>query len=156
MKKFIKFVLFLALVAGGGYYFYDKNFNVPQVDQFITSKAVRGELIKSIESNGEIYATELIDVGAQVSGQIKKLYVKLGDVVKAGDMIAEIDGSTQQNNVDTKKAQLGIYEAKLNSARVALEIARNKFDREKELYAKNATSKEDFENAKKAFENFGR
>ncbi len=148
MKKFIKFVLFLALVAGGGYYFYDKNFNVPQVDQFITSKAVRGELIKSIESNGEIYATELIDVGAQVSGQIKKLYVKLGDVVKAGDMIAEIDGSTQQNNVDTKKAQLGIYEAKLNSARVALEIARNKFDREKELYAKNATSKEDFENAK--------
>ncbi len=148
MKKFIKFILFLALVAGGGYYFYDKNFNVPQVDQFITSKAVRGELIKSIESNGEIYATELIDVGAQVSGQIKKLYVKLGDVVKAGDMIAEIDGSTQQNNVDTKKAQLGIYEAKLNSARVALEIARNKFDREKELYAKNATSKEDFENAK--------
>ena len=46
MKKFIKFVLFLALVAGGGYYFYDKNFNVPQVDQFITSKVVRGELIK--------------------------------------------------------------------------------------------------------------
>ena len=148
MKKFIKFIAVFAVLAGAGYYFYDKNFNVPQVDQFITSKAVRGELVKSIESNGEIYATELIDVGAQVGGQIKKLYVKLGDVVKAGDMIAEIDSATQQNNVDTKKAQLGIYEAKLNSAKVALEISKTKFKREQELFAKNATSKEEFENAK--------
>lgn len=148
MKKLIKFIAVLAVLAGIGYYFYDKNFNVPQVDQFITSKAVRGELVKSIESNGEIYATELIDVGAQVGGQIKKLYVKLGDVVKAGDMIAEIDSATQQNNVDTKKAQLGIYEAKLNSAKVALEISKTKFKREQELFAKNATSKEEFENAK--------
>ena len=148
MKKLIKFIAVFAVLAGAGYYFYDKNFNVPQVDQFITSKAVRGELVKSIESNGEIYATELIDVGAQVGGQIKKLYVKLGDVVKAGDMIAEIDSATQQNNVDTKKAQLGIYEAKLNSAKVALEISKTKFKREQELFAKNATSKEEFENAK--------
>ena len=148
MKKLIKFIAVFAVLAGVGYYFYDKNFNVPQVDQFITSKAVRGELVKSIESNGEIYATELIDVGAQVGGQIKKLYVKLGDVVKAGDMIAEIDSATQQNNVDTKKAQLGIYEAKLNSAKVALEISKTKFKREQELFAKNATSKEEFENAK--------
>ncbi|WP_454951610.1 efflux RND transporter periplasmic adaptor subunit [Campylobacter showae] len=148
MKKFIKFIAVFAVLAGAGYYFYNKNFNVPQVDQFITSKAVRGELVKSIESNGEIYATELIDVGAQVGGQIKKLYVKLGDVVKAGDMIAEIDSATQQNNVDTKKAQLGIYEAKLNSAKVALENSKTKFKREQELFAKNATSKEEFENAK--------
>ena len=147
MKKFIKFIVIAAILAGVGYYFYDKN-NVPQGDQFITSKAVRGELVKSIESNGEIYATELIDVGAQVGGQIKKLYVKLGDVVKAGDMMAEIDSATQQNNVDTKKAQLGIYEAKLNSAKVALEISKTKFKREQELFAKNATSKEEFENAK--------
>lgn len=148
MKKLIKFIAVFAVLAGAGYYFYNKNFNVPQVDQFITSKAVRGELVKSIESNGEIYATELIDVGAQVGGQIKKLYVKLGDVVKAGDMIAEIDSATQQNNVDTKKAQLGIYEAKLNSAKVALENSKTKFKREQELFAKNATSKEEFENAK--------
>lgn len=148
MKKLIKFIAVFAVLAGVGYYFYDKNFNIPQVDQFIISKAVRGELLKSIESNGEIYATELIDVGAQVGGQIKKLYVKLGDVVKAGDMIAEIDSATQQNNVDTKKAQLGIYEAKLNSAKVALEISKTKFKREQELFAKNATSKEEFENAK--------
>lgn len=148
MKNFIKFVIIVAIIAACGYFVYEKYFKEEKKDEFITSVAVRGDLAKSIDSNGEIYANELIDVGAQVSGQIKKLYVKLGDKVKAGDMIAEIDSATQQNNVDTKKAQLGIYEAKLNSAKVALEIAESKFKREKELFSKNATSKEEFENAK--------
>ncbi|QKF92061.1 efflux RND transporter periplasmic adaptor subunit [Campylobacter sp. CCUG 57310] len=148
MKNFIKFVVITAIIAACGYFVYEKYFKEEKKDEFITSVAVRGDLAKSIDSNGEIYANELIDVGAQVSGQIKKLYVKLGDRVKAGDMIAEIDSATQQNNVDTKKAQLGIYEAKLNSAKVALEIAESKFKREKELFSKNATSKEEFENAK--------
>ncbi|MFL1707330.1 efflux RND transporter periplasmic adaptor subunit [Campylobacter sp. MOP7] len=148
MKNFIKFVIIAAIIAACGYFVYEKYFKEEKKDEFITSVAVRGDLTKSIDSNGEIYANELIDVGAQVSGQIKKLYVKLGDRVKAGDMIAEIDSATQQNNVDTKKAQLGIYEAKLNSAKVALEITESKFKREKELFSKNATSKEEFENAK--------
>ena len=68
MKKLIKFIAVFAVLAGVGYYFYDKNFNVPQVDQFITSKAVRGELVKSIESNGEIYATELIKYNIRFCG----------------------------------------------------------------------------------------
>ncbi|MGB2553638.1 efflux RND transporter periplasmic adaptor subunit [Campylobacter sp. MOP51] len=148
MKNFIKLVVIAVIIAACGYFVYEKYFKEEKKDEFITSVAVRGDLAKSIDSNGEIYANELIDVGAQVSGQIKKLYVKLGDKVKAGDMIAEIDSATQQNNVDTKKAQLGIYEAKLNSAKVALEIAESKFKREKELFSKNATSKEEFENAK--------
>lgn len=148
MKKIIKFIIFLAILSACFYFAYEKYFKEEKKDEFITSVAVRGDLSKSIDSNGEIYANELIDVGAQVSGQIKKLYVKLGDKVKAGDMIAEIDSATQQNNVDTKRAQLGIYEAKLNSAKVALEIAESKFNREKELFGKNATSKEEFESAK--------
>lgn len=147
MKK-IKFLILIAIIAVCAYFGYKWYFDEEKPEEFITSKAVRGELVKSIDSNGEIYANELIDVGAQVSGQIKKLYVKLGDSVKAGDLIAEIDSATQQNNVDTKRAQLGIYEAKLNSANVALQIAQSKFDREKQLLAKNATSKEEFEAAK--------
>ncbi|MDO5045841.1 efflux RND transporter periplasmic adaptor subunit [Campylobacter sp.] len=148
MKSFIKFAATIAVLLACGYFIYEKYFKEERKDEFITSVAVRGNLNKNIDSNGEIYANELIDVGAQVSGQIKKLYVKLGDKVKAGDMIAEIDSATQQNNVDTKRAQLGIYEAKLNSAKVALEIAESKFNREKGLFGKNATSKEEFENAK--------
>jgi len=147
MKKFIKFIVIVAILAGAGYYFYDKN-NVPQGDQFITSKAVRGELVKSIESNGEIYATELIDVGAQVGGQIKKLYVKVGDIVKKGDMIAQIDSVTQENEIAQQKAQLLIHEANLASAKIAAENAKTQYNRELQLYKRNAASKEAVENAK--------
>ena len=148
MRKNIKFIVIIAIVFGVGYYIYSNFYNKKPKNEYITSKAVKKELTKSIDSNGEIYATELIDVGAQVSGQIKRLYVRLGDMVKKGDMIAEIDSATQQNNVDTKRAQLTTYEAKLNSAKVALEISKSKFNRSKELYEKKATSKDEYENAK--------
>lgn len=146
MKKTIKFALIFALLAGiyYGYGIYDKK---PK-EEYIISKAIKKDLVKTIDSNGEIHATELIDVGAQVSGQIKKLYVKLGDLVKQGDIIAQIDSATQQNSVNTKLAQLQTYEAKSQSAKIALEISKNKFKRASELFKKNAISKEVYEDAK--------
>ncbi|MBR8463938.1 efflux RND transporter periplasmic adaptor subunit [Campylobacter sp. faydin G-24] len=148
MKKFIKFICFLAVLAVAGYFVYDSYFKPVEHIEFITKKAQKGDFSKKIIANGEIFATELIDVGAQVSGQIKKLYVKLGDSVKQGDLIAEIDSSTQQNTVNNKQAQLEIYEAQLESAKVVLDIAKTKFEREKALLTKNATSKADYEDAK--------
>ena len=151
MKK-TKILIFLLIIGVGGYFVYDKFFNIKDEKvEFITKKAKKGSFSKKVDATGEIFATELIDVGAQVSGQIKKLYVKLGDQVKKGDMIASIDSSTQQNSIDNKEAQLAIYKAQLESAKVALNIAKTQFDREKALFAKNATSKQEFESAKNTF-----
>lgn len=151
MKK-TKILIFLFILGVGGYFVYDKFFNIKDEKvEFITKKAKKGSFSKKVDATGEIFATELIDVGAQVSGQIKKLYVKLGDQVKKGDMIASIDSSTQQNSIDNKEAQLAIYKAQLESAKVALNIAKTQFDRENALFAKNATSKQEFESAKNTF-----
>ena len=151
MKK-TKILIILLILGVGGYFVYDKFFNIKDEKvEFITKKAKKGSFSKKVDATGEIFATELIDVGAQVSGQIKKLYVKLGDQVKKGDMIASIDSSTQQNSIDNKEAQLAIYKAQLESAKVALNIAKTQFDREKALFAKNATSKQEFESAKNTF-----
>ena len=151
MKK-TKILIFLLILGVGGYFVYDKFFNIKDEKvEFITKKAKKGSFSKKVDATGEIFATELIDVGAQVSGQIKKLYVKLGDQVKKGDMIASIDSSTQQNSIDNKEAQLAIYKAQLESAKVALNIAKTQFDRENALFAKNATSKQEFESAKNAY-----
>lgn len=151
MKK-TKILIILLILGVGGYFVYDKFFNIKDEKvEFITKKAKKGSFSKKVDATGEIFATELIDVGAQVSGQIKKLYVKLGDQVKKGDMIASIDSSTQQNNIDNKEAQLAIYKAQLESAKVALNIAKTQFDRENALFAKNATSKQEFESAKNTF-----
>ena len=151
MKK-TKILIFLLILGVGGYFVYDKFFNIKDEKvEFITKKAKKGSFSKKVDATGEIFATELIDVGAQVSGQIKKLYVKLGDQVKKGDMIASIDSSTQQNSIDNKEAQLAIYKAQLESAKVALNIAKTQFDRENALFSKNATSKQEFESAKNTF-----
>ena len=151
MKK-SKILIILLILGVGGYFVYDKFFNIKDEKvEFITKKAKKGSFSKKVDATGEIFATELIDVGAQVSGQIKKLYVKLGDQVKKGDMIASIDSSTQQNSIDNKEAQLAIYKAQLESAKVALNIAKTQFDRENALFTKNATSKQEFETAKNTF-----
>ncbi|WP_103573539.1 efflux RND transporter periplasmic adaptor subunit [Campylobacter concisus] len=151
MKK-TKILIILLILGVGGYFIYDKFFKIKDEKvEFITKKAKKGSFSKKVDATGEIFATELIDVGAQVSGQIKKLYVKLGDQVKKGDMIASIDSSTQQNSIDNKEAQLAIYKAQLESAKVALNIAKTQFDRENALFAKNATSKQEFESAKNTF-----
>ena len=151
MKK-TKILIILLILGVGGYFVYDKFFKVKEEEvEFITKKAKKGSFSKKVDATGEIFATELIDVGAQVSGQIKKLYVKLGDQVKKGDMIASIDNSTQQNSIDNKEAQLAIYKAQLESAKVALNIAKTQFDRENALFAKNATSKQEFESAKNTY-----
>ena len=151
MKK-TKILIILLILGVGGYFVYDKFFNIKDEKvEFITKKAKKGSFSKKVDATGEIFATELIDVGAQVSGQIKKLYVKLGDQVKKGDMIASIDSSTQQNSIDNKEAQLAIYKAQLESAKVALNIAKTQFDRENALFAKNATSKQEFETAKNTY-----
>ena len=151
MKK-TKILIILLILGVGGYFIYDKFFNIKDEKvEFITKKAKKGSFSKKVDATGEIFATELIDVGAQVSGQIKKLYVKLGDQVKKGDMIASIDSSTQQNSIDNKEAQLAIYKAQLESAKVALNIAKTQFDRENALFSKNATSKQEFESAKNTY-----
>ena len=151
MKK-TKILIILLILGVGGYFVYDNFFKVKDEKvEFITKKAKKGSFSKKVDATGEIFATELIDVGAQVSGQIKKLYVKLGDQVKKGDMIASIDSSTQQNSIDNKEAQLAIYKAQLESAKVALNIAKTQFDRENALFAKNATSKQEFESAKNTY-----
>ena len=151
MKK-SKILIILLILGVGGYFIYDKFFNIKDEKvEFITKKAKKGSFSKKVDATGEIFATELIDVGAQVSGQIKKLYVKLGDQVKKGDMIASIDSSTQQNSIDNKEAQLAIYKAQLESAKVALNISKTQFNRENALFAKNATSKQEFESAKNTY-----
>ena len=151
MKK-TKILIILLILGVGGYFIYDNFFKIKDEKvEFITKKAKKGSFSKKVDATGEIFATELIDVGAQVSGQIKKLYVKLGDQVKKGDMIASIDSSTQQNSIDNKEAQLAIYKAQLESAKVALNIAKTQFDRENALFSKNATSKQEFESAKNTY-----
>ena len=119
---------------------------------YITEKVQRQNIQKVVNAAGEVRAIQLVTVGAQVSGKIETLYVTGGQVVKKGDLIAEIDSTTQQNEVDINKAKLNSYEAQLAAAKVSLKIAEKKYKRTQALRKQNAASAEDLEDAEDAYE----
>ena len=119
---------------------------------YITEKVQRQNIQKVVNAAGEVRAIQLVTVGAQVSGKIETLYVTVGQVVKKGDLIAEIDSTTQHNEVDINKAKLNSYEAQLAAAKVSLKIAEKKYKRTQALRKQNAASAEDLEDAEDAYE----
>ena len=147
MKKFIKFIIFLTILGVVGFFLYSK-FNKEENVNYLTVKPLKGTLTNSVIATGEVWARDLVDVGAQVGGQIERLYVKVGDEVKKGDLIAQIDSVKQINEIDKKKAQHEIYMADLNASEISVNVAEAKYKRELNLYNRKATSKESLENAK--------
>ena len=108
--------------------------------------------VQVVNATGEVKAVDLVTVGAQVSGKIEKLYVSIGQTVKMGDMIAEIDSTTQQNDVDIAKAKMSSYQAQLKAAKTSLKIAKKQYQRMQSLKKQNAASTEDLENAEDGYE----
>ncbi|MDO4641517.1 MAG: efflux RND transporter periplasmic adaptor subunit [Neisseria sp.] len=149
MKKTIKWVVIPVALAVAAYagWTYLKPQDKPI---FITEAVKRGTLSQTVSATGELTSSSLVEVGSQATGQIKKLYVKLGQQVKKGDLIAEIDSTSQKNELNTLKAKLDTFKAQLASAKIALNSAEKKYKREKALWAENATSKEDLESAQDA------
>ena len=118
---------------------------------YLTEPVITGDLVKTVNATGEVGAVQLVSVGAQVGGQIKKLHVVLGQDVKKGDLIAEIDSVPQLNQLETDKARLESYKSQLAAKKVALKIAKTKYDREQQLKKRDASSKESLEDAENAY-----
>ncbi len=144
-KKPFFLLLFLCFVLVGGYFLF---FNKKEQINYLTETVHVGNIKKTVNATGEVSAVQLVNIGAQASGQIKKLHVVLGQQVKKGDLIAEIDSTTQLNDLSTNKARLETYKAQLDSAQVALTVAQTQYGREVKLLASDATSKESVENAR--------
>lgn len=123
--------------------FFDKKDDV----NYLTETATLGDIEQNVIATGEVASAQLVTVGAQVSGQILKLGVQLGQKIRRGELIAEIDSTTQLNELNTNKALLGTYKAQLVSREIALRVAQQQYDRELKLKNKDATSRENLENA---------
>ena len=143
VKRFVWLLVVVVLVAVVWSLFFKPKDQM----NFVTDDVRRSDIMQTVNATGEIAAAQLVDVGAQASGQIKKLYVKLGQQVKKGDLIADIDSTTQLNTLNTNKAKLDTYRAQLVSAQIALKMKQRAFDRERALMGQDATSKADFDNA---------
>lgn len=149
--RFGKYLLLAAaalLLAGGGYYAWRTWFGPDQADEkLLTAVAQRGDLEDTITATGTLQPKDYVDVGTQVSGQLKTLAVALGAVVKAGDLLAEIDPTVYLSKVDADQAQLQNQQAQLTDRQAQLALASLQYTRQKNLSREDATSADALQSA---------
>ena len=151
MKKRFFILLGLLIAAGAAYYFFSSNSK--QETTYLTESVTRGNVEKTVVASGSVESVNEVDVGAQVSGKITKLYVKLGQEIKKGEMIADIDSTTQINTLNTKKAALVSYQAQLKAKKTAYDVALSSYNRLSKLYTQKATSLDSLNTAKSTLDN---
>ena len=151
MKKRFFILLGLLVAAGVAYYFFSSNSK--QETTYLTESVTRGNVEKTVVASGSVESVNEVDVGAQASGKITKLYVKLGQEIKKGEMIADIDSTTQINTLNTKKAALVSYQAQLKAKKTAYDVALSSYNRLSKLYTQKATSLDSVNAAKSTLDN---
>ena len=151
MRKRLKLIVITAVVLIAVLVVFKACSGSEEKISYLTETVRVGDIIKTVNATGEVAAGQLVNVGAQVSGQIERLAVSLGDAVKKGDLIAEIDSTTQKNDLEINKAKLNTYEAQLVSREIALKVAESQYEREKKLKTRNAASDESLENAENTY-----
>lgn len=143
MKLIIAAVVVLALAATAWYFLKPKD----EKPQYITAEVSRGDIENSVLATGILEATKMVSVGAQVSGQVKKMYVKLGDQVKQGQLIAQIDSVRQENDLKTAEASIKNQQAQLTVKQANLAKVEAEYKRQQAMYAQDATSRAELESA---------
>lgn len=118
----------------------------------MTATVVRGDILTTVLATGTVEADTLVSVGAQVSGQLNSIKVKLGDTVKAGQLVAEIDSLAQQNTLRTRTAAEAAVRAQRQAKVASLRQAEQTYTRQRQMLQNNAASRENFESAETARE----
>ena len=113
--------------------------------QFATVQ--RGDVEDLVTATGTLQPRDYVDVGAQVSGQLKKIHVEVGSEVKEGELLAEIDPTVYRARVDASRAQLRNLRASLKEREAQLTLAHIQLRRQQALMAEDATTKESLQTA---------
>lgn len=135
------------VLAGAGWYYWQQGRQVVEANEPLIATVQMGSIENTIASAGTLKASRLIEVGAQVSGQLQKLHVKVGDTVEEGQLLAEIDARVQAGRVEASRASIAAQEAQLDARRAALELAKANSARQERLMNSDATSQLEYDNA---------
>lgn len=120
----------------------------PPPQKLLTTVVARGDIARTVVATGTVEATDLVSVGAQVSGQIRSLKVRLGQKVHAGELIAEIDSTNQRNALRNAEAALANVRAQRAVQQASLVQAEAAFKRQQTMMAGEATSRADYDAAR--------
>lgn len=119
----------------------------PAKPELVTAQARTGDIEEVVLATGVLEPLELVRVGAQASGRIEHLAVKIGDIVEAGQLVAEIDSQTRRNTLRDREAALANIRAVHAARRAGLVKAEKDFERERDLLAGGSTPRAQYDAA---------
>jgi len=145
-----RLALVFVVLAAAAYGVKRTFFTAPPAPQVITAKVVSDELEDTVLASGTMLASREVNVGAQATGQIRRIYVDLGEKVMKGQLIAEIDSTTQTNALHNAEAQIALLQAQRRAKQALLKQAQLNFTRKQSLSLQDAGSRSDLEDAEAA------
>jgi membrane fusion protein, macrolide-specific efflux system len=129
------------LLSGGAFYAWQDWIATTDADEnIVTAMVQKGDLEDAITATGTLQPKDFVDVGTQVSGQVKRLLVAVGTVVKAKDLLAEIDPTVYLSKADADRAQLRNQHAQLDDKQAQLVLAELQLTRQKNMMREDATT----------------
>jgi HlyD family secretion protein len=161
-----KYLLGLAVVAAAAWYWFGNGDASSGKPAYRLAKIETGTIANTVTASGTLKAIITVDVGTQISGQIKQLFADFNTEVKAGQVIARIDPATfeakvreTEADVATAKGNVSLMEARLESmvsdtrqAKSALDLSKLDLARKKELLPSKAISQSSYDQAVAAHE----
>lgn len=143
LPRYTLLALLMVLLAVGAYWGWHKFYAKKDPREiYQVAEVQRGDIQDLVTATGTVQPLEYVDVGAQVSGQLKKLHIEVGSVVKEGDLLAEIDPTVFRATVDARRAGLRNQQATMKERESALALANLQYTRQKNLMAADATTAE--------------
>ena len=134
-KKYYIFALILLLASGVAYYYFDKNStNKKQQISYNTQKIKKGDIEVVVNTTGNLKPTNSVEIGIEVSGTIKEIYVDFNDEVTVGQVLAVLDTRKLQSQVDSSSASLIIAKANQQESLVNVNNKKLNLDRTLKMY----------------------
>ena len=150
-KKIIWIIVVLVIVAGAilglTVFRNGKNGEI----KYKTETLARGDVEALVVTSGTLNPIEIVDVGAQVSGKIEKLYADFNSPVTKGQIVAELDQEPLKMKIDQNEANFKSRMASLERSKVSLSQAEKGYERAKALFAKALLSIEEIEASEAAY-----
>ena len=151
--KYIGLLIIVFVIAILIYMFFPKSDS--QKVEYITSKVKTGDLMVVVSASGNIKPTNSVEIGIEVSGTIKEIFVDFNDEVKVGQVLAKIDTTKLEAQVESSRAALAIAKANQKESEVALKNKKLLYDRTKKMFDNSGgkyPSQNEFDDTKFAYE----
>ncbi|HRI77845.1 MAG TPA: efflux RND transporter periplasmic adaptor subunit, partial [Alphaproteobacteria bacterium] len=150
-KKWAVIAVLLCVAAGGGYYYTKSRAAEEKAAAVSTIMTIETGMIEDlVTAQGKLEPKEYVDVGVQVSGQLEKIHVDLGDAVKSGDLIAEIDPKIYDAQVQSGQARVKQLSAQVAQQQASIKLAQQQHARNEQLIKNNAISQDTFDSTETA------